>query len=112
MWRVLAQQIGHPICEAISSKIRDYMDPLPEVEMIPRDVDGLHILQLKVNAGYYTPYYYVGDGQRIAFIRVGDESIPATAEQMVRLVLKGSNKTHQNQNVHSSLLYIPYYKVG
>ena len=81
------------VCEAISSKIRDNMDPLPEVEMIPRDVDGLHILQLKVNAGHYTPYYYVGDGQRIAFVRVGDESMPATAEQMIRLVLKGSNKT-------------------
>ena len=84
------------VCETISSKIRDYMDPLPEVEMSPRDVDGLHILQLKVNAGHYTPYYYVGDGQRIAFVRVGDESIPATAEQMVRLVLKGSNKTYDS----------------
>ena len=81
------------VCEAISSRIRDYMDPLPEVEMIPHDIDGLHILQLKVDAGHYTPYYYVGDGQRIAFVRVGDESLPATAEQMVRLVLKGSNKT-------------------
>ena len=55
------------ICESISSKIRDYMDPLPEVEMIPHDMDGLRILQLKVNVGHYTPYYYVGDGQRIAF---------------------------------------------
>ncbi len=81
------------VCETISSRIRDYMDPLPEMEMIPHDVDGLHILQLKVNAGHYTPYYYVGDGQRVAFVRVGDESMPATAEQMVRLVLKGSNKT-------------------
>ena len=81
------------VCEAISSRIRDYMDPLPEVELIPHDIDGLHILQLKVNSGHYTPYYYVGDGQRIAFVRVGDESMPATAEQMVRLVLKGSNKT-------------------
>ena len=81
------------VCEAISSRIRDYMDPLPEVEMIPHDVDGLRILQLKVDAGHYTPYYYVGDGQRIAYVRVGDESLPATAEQMVRLVLKGSNKT-------------------
>ena len=81
------------VCEVISSKIRDYMDPLPEVEMIPMEMDGLHILQLKVNAGHYTPYYYVGDGQRIAFVRIGDESLPATAEQMVRLVLKGSNKT-------------------
>ena len=81
------------VCEAISTKIRDYMDPLPEVEMIPHDMDGLHILQLKVDAGHYTPYYYVGDVQRIAFVRVGDESLPATAEHMVRLVLKGSNKT-------------------
>ena len=81
------------VCEAISSRIRDYMDPLPEVEMIPHDIDGLHVMQLKVNAGHYTPYYYVGDGQRIAFVRIGDESLPATAEQMVRLVLKGSNKT-------------------
>ncbi len=81
------------VCEIISSRIRDYMDPLPEVDMIPHDIDGLHILQLKVNAGHYTPYYYIGDGHRIAFVRVGDESMPATAEQMVRLVLKGSNKT-------------------
>ena len=81
------------VCETISSKIRDYMDPLPEVEMIPHVIDGIHILQLKINAGHYTPYYYVGDGQRMVFVRVGDESIPATAEQMVRLVLKGSNKT-------------------
>ena len=41
------------VCEAISGKIRDYMDPLPEVEMIPLDIDGLHILQLKVDAGHY-----------------------------------------------------------
>ena len=72
------------------------MDPLPEVEMIPHDMDSLHILQLKVIARYYTPYYYVGDGQRIAFVRIGDESLPATAEQMVRLVLKGSNKTYDS----------------
>ena len=32
----------------------------------------------------------------MAFIRVGDESLPATAEQMVRLVLKGSNKTYDS----------------
>ena len=81
------------VCETISSKIRDYMDPLPDVEMIPQRIGDLDILQLKVNAGSYTPYYYIGDGQRIAFARVGDESLPVTAEQMVRLVLKGSNKT-------------------
>lgn len=88
------------VCEIISGKIRDYMDPLPDVEMIPQRVVGLDILQLKVTAGNYTPYYYVGDGQRTAYIRVGDESLPATAEQMVRLVLKGSNKTYDS--IHTS----------
>lgn len=81
------------VCETISIMIRDHMDPLPEVELIPIESSGLNLLQLKVNAGHYTPYYYVGDGQRIAFVRIGDESLPATAEQMVRLVLKGSNMT-------------------
>lgn len=85
------------VCETISNKIRDYIDPLPEVEMIPHKTDeGMNVLQLKVNAGNYTPYYYVGDGQRVAFVRIGDESVPATAEHMVRLVLKGSNKTYDS----------------
>ncbi len=84
------------VCEVISSKIRDYLDPLPEVEMIPHDIDGLCILQLKVNAGHYTPYYYIGDGQRIAFVRVGDESPPATDEDMKRLVLKGTNRSYDS----------------
>ena len=72
------------------------MDPIPEVEMIPHGTEGLHVLQLKISAGRYTPYYYVGDGQRIAFVRNGDQSLPASAEQMVRLVLKGSNKTYDS----------------
>lgn len=85
------------VCEAVSTKIRDYMDPLPDVEMIPHKTDeGLNVLQLKVKPGHYTPYYYIGDGQRIAFVRVGDESVPTTAEHMVRLVLKGSNKMYDS----------------
>ena len=43
------------VCENISSKIRDYMDPLPDVEMVPQKIGNLDILQMKVNAGSYTP---------------------------------------------------------
>lgn len=64
--------------------------------MIPRNIIGLHILQLKVNAGHYIPYYYVGASQRIAFVRVGDENLPVTAKQMVRLVLNASDKTFES----------------
>lgn len=84
------------VSQVISTRIRDLMDPLPDVELIPLEVEGKEILQVKVSSGHYTPYYYIGDGQRLAFIRVGDESLPATAEQMVRLVLKGSNKTYDS----------------
>ena len=59
------------VTETISMKIRDYMDPLPDVEMIPLEQEGKHVLQLKVKEGLYTPYYYVGDGQRVAFVRNG-----------------------------------------
>ena len=47
------------VCEAISSRIRDYMDPLPEVEMIPHDIDGLHILQLKIKTGHYLSLIHI-----------------------------------------------------
>lgn len=81
------------VCETISIHIRDRMDPLPDVEMIPLKVEEKMILQVKVHEGNYTPYYYVGDGQRVAYVRNGEESLPATAEEMVRLVLKGTNRT-------------------
>lgn len=28
------------VCETISSKVRDYMEPLPDVELIPHDTEG------------------------------------------------------------------------
>ena len=52
------EDIQH-VTETISMKIRDYMDPLPDVEMIPLEQEGKHVLQLKVKEGLYTPYYYV-----------------------------------------------------
>ena len=96
------EDIQH-VTETISMKIRDYMDPLPDVEMIPLEQEGKHVLQLKVKEGVYTPYYYVGDGQRVAFVRNGDESLPATAEQMVRLVLKGTNRTYDSLRTDKSV---------
>lgn len=81
------------VMEIISSLLRDRMDPLPEVEIIPMIMDAKKVIQLKVTAGKYTPYYYVGDGQRVAFVRIGDESVPATDEQLMRLVLKGTNRS-------------------
>ena len=38
------------VCESISLKIRDYLDPLPNVELIPHRIGGLDILQLLASA--------------------------------------------------------------
>ena len=82
--------------EAISDRLREYMDPSPDVELVPHHQGDVCILELKVASGSYTPYYYVGDGSRMAFVRIGNESVPATSEQMQRLVLKGTNRTYDS----------------
>ncbi len=71
--------------EKISELIKERMDPVPK--------DGKDFIIVNVAAGMETPYYYVGDGSRIAFIRIGNESVPANAIDLKRLVMKGSKVT-------------------
>ena len=49
-----------------------------------------------VEAGQQTPYYYEGDGQLIAYVRVGNESVPADPIKLRELVLKGSGETYDS----------------
>lgn len=51
---------------------------------------------LQVYPGQETPYYYIGDKQRLAFIRVGNESVTADRIQLRSLVLKGSDRTYDS----------------
>ena len=46
--------------------------------------------------GRQTPYYYEGDGQLIAFMCIGNESIPATPSQLRELVLRGSGESYDS----------------
>lgn len=88
--------------ELISQLVNDRLDPVPEIVLTPYLIKGKDILEIKVNAGHFTPYYYSGDGQRIAYIRIGNESVPATGEDMKRLVLKGTNRSYDSiETTHS-----------
>lgn len=60
-------------CEVISETIKTKMDPIPEIHLVPETVDGKKIIVLTVFPGKETPYYYVGDGNRQAFVRIGNE---------------------------------------
>lgn len=84
------------VSEKISEIIKTKMDPIPQTDMEIHEEDGKQFIILRVSAGVETPYYYVGDGGRTAFIRVGNESISAGAIELKRLVLRGSNKTYDS----------------
>ena len=48
---------------------------------------------LHIYKGQETPYYYVGDKQRLAFVRVGNESVVADRLQLKNLVMKGTGRS-------------------
>ena len=84
------------VSEKISEKIKTNMDPIPTVDLKIYEEDGKQFIVLHVLSGIETPYYYVGDGNRVAFVRIGNESVPASAIDLKRLVLRGSNKTYDS----------------
>lgn len=83
--------------EFISREIKAHLDPAPDFELIPHKVEDKTILEAKVSEGRQTPYYYVLDGSRSAFVRIGNESVQAAQHQLLSLVLKGSNSTFDAQ---------------
>ena len=51
---------------------------------------------MEVYRGEETPYYYVGEGNYTAYVRIGNESVMATATDLKRLVLRGKNRTYDS----------------
>lgn len=80
--------------EFVSQKIKERIDPFPEVTMrIYNTEDGKKLLAVEVMKGQETPYYYHGDGSTEAFVRIGNESVVANAAELKRLVLHGKNSS-------------------
>lgn len=82
--------------EVISEQIKVKMDPAPEVLLKAHLIDSKEIITLEVYRGEETPYYYVGEGNYTAYVRIGNESVMATATDLKRLVLRGKNKTYDS----------------
>lgn len=103
--------------EVISEQIKVKMDPIPEIILKPHLVDGKKIVTLEVYRGEETPYYYVGEGNYTAYVRIGNESVMATATDLKRLVLRGKNRTYDSliteysfEDYSFSKLKAAYYK--
>ncbi len=86
--------------EKISEIIKAKMDPIPRIMMEIHVEEGKDFVVLKVLGGQETPYYYVGDGSRIAYVRIGNESVPASAADLKRLVLHGSDTSYDSLSSH------------
>jgi len=82
--------------ERISEIIKTKMDPIPQVILEILAEAEQEFVILRVPSGTETPYYYIGDGNRTAYVRVGNQSVPAGAMDLKRLVLHGSNKTYDS----------------
>lgn len=82
--------------ERISEEIKSKLDPVPAVNLELKKVDGKELVLLNVYPGQETPYYYIGDKQRLAFVRVGNESVVSDRIQLKSLVLKGAGRTYDS----------------
>lgn len=82
--------------EKISEEIKTKLDPVPVVNLEYKEIDGKRLILLHVYPGQETPYYYIGDKQRLAFVRIGNESVTADRIQLKTLVLKGSGRTYDS----------------
>ena len=89
--------IGLPDAEAdaekISEIIKTHLEPIPDFGLQFCQRGGKKLIALKVYKGEETPYYYHADGTTEAYIRVGNESVPAVATDLKRLVLRGRNSS-------------------
>ena len=80
--------------EFISEKIKAHLDPVPRFQLIPHETeDRKNILEVAVEEGTLSPYYLFLDGSRMAYLRIGNESVPADAHQLQELVLRGTGRS-------------------
>lgn len=80
--------------DKISELIKTRIDPTPLFSLLPHNLEGKQILELQIQPGLSTPYYYHSDGVTMAFIRSGNESIEAPIHILNELILKGTGQTY------------------
>lgn len=85
--------------EAVSDIMKNRLSPVPEFHLSFHVTEnGKKLLLLHIFKGEETPYYYSADGTTEAYIRIGNESVPADSTDLKRLVLRGRNASYDSQN--------------
>lgn len=84
--------------EIISEMIKSRLDPIPEFKIRFQKEEDKVLLIVDILKGEETPYYYSGDGELEAYVRIGNESVKASSTELKWLVLHGRNTTFDSQN--------------
>ncbi len=82
--------------EDISEIIKMKTDPNPEFNMEIKEIEGKVILILTIFAGKNTPFFVVDGGSRIAYKRIGNQSVPASRIDLFNLSLKGEHISYDS----------------
>jgi ATP-dependent DNA helicase RecG len=93
--------------EKISEIIKNKIDPFVWFSLDSVDIDGKIIIKLIVNSGTITPYYYSNEGNKIAYIRMGNESVIAPTHIINELILRGQKLTYDAMSSN-----IPFNKLS
>ena len=82
--------------ENISEIIKTKIEPLPKVTLKHYLIEDKNIIILFVHSGKETPYCFTEGGHQTAYIRWGNESIPAKNNDLINLILKGKNRSYDS----------------
>ena len=77
--------------EKISNLIKTKIDPITMFDLKPITIEDKNVLLLNIQSGKMTPYYYVNEGTRTAYVRIGNESLTAPSYIIHELTLKGQH---------------------
>ena len=83
----------HNHIEKISELIKTKIEPLANFNVSVITQSNKDVIRLEIIQGTKTPYYYVSDGNKIVFVRIGNESVNAPTYIMNELIAKGEKLT-------------------
>ena len=79
----------HNSIEQISELIKTKIEPFINFNITNITQNDKNIIKLEIIQGTKTPYYYVGDGNKTVFVRIGNESVNAPTYIINELIVKG-----------------------
>lgn len=81
------------VAEQISEFIKIKIEPAINFILEPISIENKEVLRLEVKTGQNTPYYYSSDGNKIAYVRLGNESVQTPTHILNELILRGQHQT-------------------